>query len=76
MRRAMVRLHRSLAGTKLRSRLLLQVHDELLLEAPPEEAAEVSGLLREAMEGADDLGPLGVRLAAEVREGRSWLECK
>jgi DNA polymerase-1 len=76
MRRAMVRLHRSLAGTKLRGRLLLQVHDELLMEAPPEEVAAVSALLREAMEGADDLGPLGVKLAAEVREGRSWLECK
>jgi DNA polymerase-1 len=76
MRRAMVRLHRGLAGTKLRGRLLLQVHDELLMEAPPEEAAEVSNLLREAMEGADDLGPLGVKLVAEVRAGRSWLECK
>jgi len=76
MRRAMVRLHRSLAGTPLQGRLLLQVHDELLMEAPPEEVAEVSALLRDAMEGADDLGPLGVKLAAEVREGRSWLECK
>jgi DNA polymerase-1 len=76
MRRAMVRLHRSLAEGQLRSRLLLQVHDELLVEAPPEEVAAVSVLLREAMEGADDLGPLGVKLAAEVRPGRTWLECK
>jgi DNA polymerase-1 len=76
MRRAMVRLHRSLKGSGLRARLLLQVHDELLVEAPMEEVAKVSALLREAMEGADDLGALGVALAAEVREGRSWLECK
>jgi DNA polymerase-1 len=76
MRRAMVRLHRSLAEGKLKARLLLQVHDELLVEAPPEEVAAVSVLLREAMEGADDLGPLGVKLAAEVRPGRTWLECK
>jgi len=76
MRRAMVRLHRSLAAAGLRSRLLLQVHDELLVEAPPEEIEQVSALLRDAMEGADDLGPLGVKLAAEVRPGRTWLECK
>jgi DNA polymerase-1 len=36
----------------------------------------VSGLLREAMEGADDLGPLDVKLVAEVRPGNNWLECK
>ena len=76
MRRAMVRLHRSLKASGLRARLLLQVHDELLLEAPPEEVAAASALLKEAMEGADDLGPLGVKLAAEVRTGASWLACK
>lgn len=76
MRRAMVRLHRMLKAEKLRARLLLQVHDELLVEAPPEEVAQASELLREAMEGADDLVPLGVKLAAEVRSGGSWLECK
>ena len=76
MRRAMVRLHRSLAQGGLKARLLLQVHDELLVEAPPEEVEAVSLLLRDAMEGADDLGPLGVKLAAEVRPGRTWLECK
>ncbi len=76
MRRAMVRLHRMLAAEKLHARLLLQVHDELLVEAPPEEVERGSELLREAMEGADDLAPLGVKLAAEVRAGKSWLECK
>jgi DNA polymerase-1 len=76
MRRAMVRLHRSLKAEGLRSRLLLQVHDELLMEAPPEEVERASVLLREAMEGADDLGPLDVKLAAEVRSGTSWLACK
>jgi len=76
MRRGMVRLHRSLRAEGLRSRLLLQVHDELLLESPPEEVERASELLREAMEGADDLGPLGVKLAVEVRSGRNWLETK
>ena len=76
MRRAMVRLHRSLQAEGLRARLLLQVHDELLMEAPPEEVDRASALLKQAMEGADDLGALGVRLAAEVRAGDSWLACK
>ncbi|WP_306589702.1 DNA polymerase I [Geothrix sp. 21YS21S-4] len=76
MRRAMVRLHRALKEEGLRARLLLQVHDELLVEAPPEEVERASAVLKEAMEGADDLGPLGVKLAAEVRQGASWLACK
>jgi DNA polymerase-1 len=76
MRRAMVRLHQSLKGSRLRTRLLLQVHDELLMEAPPEEVERASLMLKEAMEGADDLGPIGVKLAAEVRSGRNWLEAK
>ncbi len=76
MRRAMVRLHRSLQASGLRARLLLQVHDELLMEVPPEEVEQAAALLKDAMEGADDLGPLGVKLAAEVRTGASWLACK
>ncbi|BDU69058.1 DNA polymerase I [Geothrix oryzae] len=76
MRRAMVRLHRSLQVSGLRARLLLQVHDELLMEAPPEEVDRAAALLKDAMEGADDLGALGVKLAAEVRTGDSWLACK
>ncbi|BDU77373.1 DNA polymerase I [Mesoterricola sediminis] len=76
MRRAMVRFAQALAKEGLAARLLLQVHDELLVEAPPEEADRVEALLREAMEGADDLGTLGVSLAAEVRRGANWMECK
>ena len=76
MRRAMVRLHQSLVASGLQARLLLQVHDELLMEAPPEEVDRAAALLKDAMEGADDLGALGVKLAAEVRTGDSWLACK
>lgn len=76
MRRAMVKLSRSLKEAKLQTRILLQVHDELLLEAPPEEVERASQLLKEAMEGADDLGKIGVKLSAEVRSGESWLKAK
>lgn len=76
MRRAMVRFHRALRAEGLRARLLLQVHDELLVEAPREELDVTSNLLRAAMEGADDLGRLDVPLAVELRSGLSWLEAK
>jgi len=76
MRCAMVRLHKALKRHGLKSRLLLQVHDELLLEAPMDEAAKAAEVLKDAMEGADDHGPLGVHLVAEVRSGANWLECK
>ncbi len=41
-----------------------------------DEVERAAALLKEAMEGADDLGALGVKLAAEVRTGASWLACK
>jgi DNA polymerase-1 len=68
---AMVRLAAALAGRGLRSRLLLQVHDELLLEVPEGEAAAVRELLPEAMEA---VVTLAVPLSIDVKEGRDWAE--
>ena len=70
---AMVRIDRALREAGLRSRLILQVHDELLLECPPEEADRAAELLRTAMEGAIELS---VPLVAEVHRGRNWAEAK
>ena len=70
---AMVRIDRALREAGLQSRLILQVHDELLLECPPEEAEKAAGLLREAMEGAIELS---VPLVAEVHRGENWAEAK
>ena len=70
---AMVRIDRALRKAGLRSRLILQVHDELLLECPPEEAEQASALLQEAMEGAIELS---VPLVAEVHRGQNWAEAK
>ena len=70
---AMVRIDRALREAGMRSRLILQVHDELLLECPPEEAEQAAALLREAMEGAVRLE---VPLVAEVHQGRNWAEAK
>ena len=68
---AMVRVHAALRARGLAARLILQIHDELLLEVPEREVAEVSALVRDAMENAL---PLAVPLVVDVGTGRNWLE--
>ena len=70
---AMVRLHRALREERLTGRLLLQVHDELVLEAPRAEVGAVSGLVKRHMEGA---ASLKVPLVVEVGVGDNWLDAK
>lgn len=70
---AMVRVHRRLAKESLRARLILQVHDELIIEAPEEEAQQVSAILKEEMENAVSLR---VPLLADTSVGKSWYEAK
>jgi DNA polymerase-1 len=70
---AMVRLDGALAERGLAARLLLQVHDELVLEAPAEEVEPVSELVRSVMEGA---ATLAVRLDVQVGSGKDWLSAK
>jgi DNA polymerase-1 len=71
IKRAMIDLHRELGERKLRSRLILQIHDELLLEVPEAEADEAKRLVTSVMEGALKLD---VPLVADARLGRSWAE--
>ncbi len=66
---AMIRLEAGLRAGGFRSRPLLQVHDELLLEAPRDEVDRLVPLLRETMEGAL---PLSVPLTVEIKVGDSW----
>ena len=68
---AMVRVQAALAARGLRARMLLQVHDELLFEAPLEEVAAVEALAREIMEAAL---PLQVPVVVDVKSGRDWAE--
>ena len=68
---AMVRVHAALRERNLRSRLVLQIHDELLLDCPAAEVSEVSALVKDAMEGAL---PLAVPLKVDVGAGANWLE--
>ena len=71
IKRAMVRLPKALAAAGLESRMLLQVHDELLFEAPLPEAENLASVAREVMEGAAELS---VPLVVETGIGRSWAE--
>ncbi len=68
---AMIRLDRELRSRRLASRLLLQVHDELLVEAPVAEAEAVARLMRDCMESVWELT---VPLTVEVHQGVNWAE--
>ncbi len=70
---AMVRVAEALRKEGLRSRLILQVHDELILECPPEEAERAAALLQTCMEQVIELR---VPLVAEVHSGANWAEAK
>jgi len=70
---AMIRIHDALRSQGLAGQLLLQVHDELVLEAPPAEVDNVSHIVRDAMEGA---ATLSVPLVVDLGVGANWLEAK
>ncbi|HEV2773716.1 MAG TPA: DNA polymerase I [Thermoleophilaceae bacterium] len=70
---AMVRSHRALRQSGLATRLVLQIHDELLFEAPEEELDAASEIVRGEMAGAFELEP---PLAVDLGVGRNWLEAK
>ncbi|MDB4974332.1 MAG: polymerase [Myxococcaceae bacterium] len=71
MKLAMVRVHAALAQQKLRSRMILTVHDELVFEAVESEREQLEALVREAMEGAVSLN---VPLVVDMGWGANWGE--
>jgi DNA polymerase-1 len=70
---AMVRAHRALAEEGLKTRLILQIHDELLAEGPQEEAAKAAEVISREMVAAADLDP---PLKVDAGSGPNWLEAK
>jgi len=68
---AMVNLHREMEKQKLRSRMTLQVHDELLFEVPPEETAKMKELVSRIMPQALKLS---VPLRIDIKMGKNWAE--
>ena len=73
MKLAMIRVAKRLKEEGLQAKLILQVHDELIVECPQEEEETVKALLTEEMEGA---GEFSVPLVADAGAGRSWAEAK
>lgn len=73
MKIAMIRVQRRLKAEGLKSRMILQVHDELLIETALDEKDKVSTLLVEEMEAA---AQLKVRLKADMSSGNDWYEAK
>jgi DNA polymerase I len=74
MKLAMIRAHSELGRRGLQTKMILTIHDELLLEGPPEEADEVRALVETEM-----VAPWGERtppLAVEAGVGRTWLDAK
>lgn len=82
---AMIKVQEEMDARKLRSKMLLQVHDELLFEVPYEEVSTMEELLREVMtqdvrelvqEVMPEARPLSVPLSVEINTGRNWGEMK
>ena len=73
MKLAMVRVERRLADEGLAAQIIMQVHDELIVECPEDEAARVQALLEEEMSG---VMTLAVPLPAEAHCGKNWLTAK
>lgn len=70
---AMIRIAKRLAETKMQSRMLLQVHDELVFEAPPAEVAELWEVVKHEMERVHELS---VPLLVEIGSGPNWRDAK
>lgn len=70
---AMIRVFNRLKSENMKSRLILQVHDELIVEAPKDEAEKAAAILKEEMENAVKLN---VPLIADANTGDTWLEAK
>lgn len=71
MKMAMIAIHAGLPNISPKSRMLMQVHDELVFEAPEKDVKKVSEFVRETMESA---AKLRVPLVAEVHSGKNWQE--
>ena len=73
MKIAMIKVHDELQKQNLKAKIVLQVHDEMMIEAPIEEKEKVKKILKENMESAADFE---VPLVAEISEANSWYDCK
>jgi len=73
IKRAMVNLHRRLRDENMQSRMIIQVHDELVLEVPEDELETVTAMVRDEMVGAIELD---VPLVVDIGTGANWMDAK
>ena len=73
MKIAMIKVFREIQKRNLKSKIVLQVHDEMMIEAPIEEKEEIKQIMKQCMESAIELK---VPLIAEISEAPNWYECK
>ena len=73
MKLAMINVYNELKKRNLKSKIVLQVHDEMMIEAPKEEKEEIKKILKEQME---TVVKLDIPLIAEISEANNWYECK
>ena len=68
---AMVNIHQALAGMKLKTKMIMQIHDELVFEVPEAELDAVCGLVRDKME---NVYKLVVPVKVNIKKGKNWQE--
>jgi DNA polymerase-1 len=73
IKQAMIQVHQRMRREKLRSRMLLQIHDELVFEVSP---GELDGLSRLVVQEMIGVGGLCVPLKVDVKAGANWAECE
>ena len=73
MKIAMIKVYKEITKRNLKSKIVLQVHDEMMLEVPTGEIEEVKEIMKNSMETATILK---VPLIAEISEANNWYDCK
>lgn len=73
MKIAMIKVFKEIEKRGLKSKIVLQVHDEMMLEAVEEEKEEIKKIMKECMESSIELV---IPLIAEISEAKNWYDCK
>ena len=73
MKIAMIKVYQEIKNRNLKSKIVLQVHDEMMIEAPIEEKEQIKQILKQCMESAANLK---VPLIVEISEALNWYDCK
>ena len=73
MKIAMIKVYNQIKEKKLKSKIVLQVHDEMMIEAPIEEKEQIKEIIKQSMESA---AKLKVPLIADISEAKNWYDCK